>query len=55
MFRLVQYEHSPQTGTGVVPDIYIGPTVESSRKDIDRKMEFVKQLIIEKKAGTNSK
>ncbi len=55
MFRLVQFDHVPKTGTGVVPDIYVGPTVESSRKDIDRKMEFVKQLIIEKKAGTNFK
>ncbi len=55
MFRLVQYEHPPKTGTGVVPDIYIGPTVESSRKDIDRKMEFVKQLIKEKNTSTISK
>jgi hypothetical protein len=55
MFRLVQFDHVPKTGTGVVPDIYVGPTVESSRKDIDRKMEFVKQLIREKKADTNSK
>ena len=47
-FRLVQYNHVEKTGTGVVPDIYVGPTVESSRKDIDRKMEFVKQLIREK-------
>ncbi len=48
MFRLVQYQHSPKTGTGVVPDIYVGPTVESSRKDIDRKMEFAKELIKQK-------
>ncbi|MDB5200393.1 MAG: peptidase [Chitinophagaceae bacterium] len=48
MFRLVQYQHVPKTGTGVVPDFYVGPTVESSRKDIDRKMEFVKQLVKEK-------
>lgn len=45
LFRLVQYNHVEKTGTGVVPDIYVGPTVESSRKDIDRKMEFVKELI----------
>ena len=50
MFRLVQYQHVAKTGTGVVPDIYVGPTVESSRKDIDRKMEFVKQIIKEKNA-----
>ena len=48
MFRLVQYNHIAQKGTGVVPDIYVGPTVESSRKDIDRKMEFVKEMIKEK-------
>lgn len=54
-FRLVQYQHISKTGTGVVPDIYVGPTVESSRKDIDRKMEFVKQLIKEKDRQTNSK
>jgi hypothetical protein len=55
VFRLVQYNHVPKTGTGVAPDIYVGPTVESSRKDIDRKMEFVKQLIKEKSVHANSK
>ena len=50
MFKLVQYNHIAQKGTGVIPDIYVGPTVESSRKDIDRKMEFVKELIKEKSA-----
>ena len=50
MFRLVQYQHVPQKGTGVVPDIYVVPTVESLRKDIDRKMEFVKEMIKEKRA-----
>ena len=49
MFRLVQYQHIPKTGTGVIPDIYVGPTVESARRDIDRKMEVVKQLIERKK------
>ena len=48
MFKLVQYKHIPTKGTGVVPDIYVGPTVESMRKDIDRKMEFVKEMIKEK-------
>jgi hypothetical protein len=45
MFRLVQYKHVPKTGTGVIPDIYVGPTAETMRKDVDRKMEVVKQLI----------
>lgn len=48
IFRLVQYQHVPKTGTGVVPDIYVGPTVEATRKDIDRKMEVIKQMIREK-------
>ena len=45
MFRLVQYHHVPKTGTGVIPDTYVGPSVESSRNNVDRKIEFVKQLI----------
>lgn len=48
MFRLVQYQRIAEKGTGVVPDIYVGPTIEASRKDIDRKMEAVKELIKEK-------
>lgn len=54
MFRLVQYQHTPKTGTGVIPDIYIGPTVESSKKDIDRKMEYVKELIKQKNSVSRS-
>jgi C-terminal processing protease CtpA/Prc len=50
MFRLVQYQHVPKTGTGVIPDIFIGPTVETTVKDIDRKMEFVKELIKQKRS-----
>lgn len=52
MFRLVQYGHVPKTGTGVIPDVYVGPTAETMRKDVDRKMEAVKQLIKEKGTGT---
>ncbi len=55
MFKLVQYQHVPKTGTGVIPEIYVGPTVESLRKDIDQKMQFVIQLIKEKAAGSISK
>ena len=55
VFRLVQYQHVPKTGTGVIPDIYIGPSAESSRKDIDRKMEFVKKLIKDKSRQTSAK
>ncbi|MDQ6724050.1 MAG: S41 family peptidase [Thermoproteota archaeon] len=49
-FRIVQYQHIPKTGTGVIPDIYIGPSSDALKNDIDRKMEFVKKLIKEKEA-----
>ena len=45
LFKLVQYNHTPKNGKGVAPDIYVPPTVEAVRKNIDRKMEYVKQLI----------
>src|SRR5207249_12132861 len=45
MFRLVQYHHVPTKGTGVIPDVYVGPTVESTKNNTDRKMEAVKQMI----------
>lgn len=48
MFRLVQYNHIAKKGTGVEPDIFVGPTLQSAAKDIDRKMEVVKQLIKER-------
>ena len=44
-FRIVQYNHVPKDGRGVVPDIYVGPTVESVRKGEDRKMMMVKEMI----------
>ena len=47
-FKLVQYNHVAQKGTGVVADFYVGPTIESSVKGIDRKMEFVNKLILDK-------
>ena len=53
--RLVQYQHVPTTGTGVVPEIYVGPTVESSKKDIYSKRDFLKQSIKVKTQSVNSK
>ena len=44
-FKIVQFNHVPKNGRGVTPDIFISPTVESVRKGIDRKMEFVNELI----------
>ncbi|MEP6615667.1 MAG: S41 family peptidase [Ginsengibacter sp.] len=48
VFRLVQYHHVAEKGTGVLPDIYIGPTLEATRNNADRKMDFVNDLIRQK-------
>ncbi|MEO6550819.1 MAG: S41 family peptidase [Ferruginibacter sp.] len=45
LFKLVQYNHVPKDGRGVPPDIFIPPTVEGVRQNIDRKMEIVKGMI----------
>ena len=45
LFKIVQYNHVPKNGRGVMPDIYIPPTVEGVRKNIDRKMQVVKEMI----------
>lgn len=50
LFRVVQYNHVPKNGRGVMPDIYVPPTVENVRKGIDGKMKKVLELI-EKPAG----
>ncbi|UAY52006.1 S41 family peptidase [Ferruginibacter albus] len=47
LFRIVQYNHVPFKGTGIMPDIYIPPTVDGVRNSEDRKMEIVKQMIKE--------
>ena len=45
LFKIVQYKHVPKYGTGVIPDIYIPPTVEGIVKELDRKMLIVKEMI----------
>ncbi len=44
-FRIVQFNHVPKDGRGVLPDVYVGPTVESVTKGEDRKMIMVKEMI----------
>jgi C-terminal processing protease CtpA/Prc len=48
-FRLVQYNHIAEKGTGIMPDILVNPTVEDVRHNVDRKMEVVKELIRKKR------
>jgi len=44
-FRLVQYQHIPVKGTGVIPDVYVGPDWRDILNDVDTKIEVVKELI----------
>ena len=45
LFKIVQFNHVPKNGRGVMPDIYIPPTLEGVRKNEDRKMQTVKEMI----------
>ncbi len=45
LFRLVNYNHVSKTGLGIPPDIYVPPTVDNIRKNIDGKMKRVSELI----------
>jgi hypothetical protein len=50
VFRLVTDKNLPR-GHGVQPEIFVGPTVESIRRNVDFKMEVVRKMIAEKKKG----
>jgi hypothetical protein len=50
VFKLVQYDHIPVKGTGVIPDVYVGPNWRDILKGKDSKIEKVKE-IIEQKQG----
>jgi len=45
LFRIVQYNHPPKDGHGVLPDIEVPPTVEGVKRGADLKMEKVMELI----------
>jgi Peptidase family S41 len=47
-FRIVQYHHIAEKGTGVMPDIYLSPVLKDVNNSVDTKMEKVKELITEK-------
>jgi hypothetical protein len=49
LFKLVQYKHVSKTGTGIIPDIYVGTSYDALMKGYDKKMEVVKKMILEKK------
>jgi len=45
LFRLVINKDLPQNGRGVQPDVYVGATPETIRKEIDNKMKMALELI----------
>lgn len=49
LYRIVQYNHPPKDGRGVMPDIFVPPTVENVRKNVDGKMKKVLEIIQSKK------
>lgn len=53
-FRMVVNKDFIKNGRGVMPDIFVGPSVESIRKGIDPKMEKVKDMIREKNKLTHT-
>ncbi len=46
-FKLVQYHHIPVKGTGVLPDVYVGPNWRDILNGVDTKVEKVKEMIFE--------
>jgi len=55
LFRLVQYNHVPKNGLGVMPDVYVGTSYEALMKGQDRKMLVVMEMIKNKKTpGTKN-
>jgi C-terminal processing protease CtpA/Prc len=47
-FRIVQYQHIAEKGTGVMPDIYIKPVYKDVVDGVDTKLEWVKEIINQK-------
>jgi C-terminal processing protease CtpA/Prc len=45
LYRIVQYNHVPKTGSGIPPDIYVGTNYDALLKGIDYKMKVVKDMI----------
>jgi hypothetical protein len=46
-FKLVQFGHIPVKGTGVIPDVYVGPNWRDILKGEDSKIDKVKEMIEE--------
>jgi hypothetical protein len=55
LFRVVQYNHPPKDGRGVVPDIHVPPTSRAVLSFTDLKMQKAFELINEEKQRTARK
>jgi Peptidase family S41 len=55
LFRVVQFNHPPKDGRGVVPDIYVPPTSKAVLSFTDLKMQKALELIREEKQRTARK
>lgn len=51
LFKLVQSNHIPKNGHGIMPDIPIGIDYQALVKGIDKKMEVVRQIISKKQTA----
>jgi C-terminal processing protease CtpA/Prc len=47
LFRMIMNKGLPNNGRGVEPEVSVGPTVESVRRNYDNKMQKAAQLIRE--------
>jgi hypothetical protein len=45
LYKLVQYNNVSKTGTGVIPDWYIGTSYDALLKGYDHKMKEVRERI----------
>ena len=47
LFRIVQFHHVKEKGSGIMPDIYVPTNYDALVKGYDKKMTLVKQLILQ--------
>jgi C-terminal processing protease CtpA/Prc len=45
LFRLIQYQHGPKDGRGILPDVYVGPSARAVIDKVDLKMKKTMELI----------
>jgi Peptidase family S41 len=45
LVRIVQYQHVPKNGRGVMPDVYVPPSYEAFMQGYDKKLKVVQELI----------